>query len=144
MEKYLLELIELGGLPSGLSSKDFGSKSVTRNPAIASLLLRTNYIERIGTGINRIKKAVDGNVTFGYDSFFTVVFTREKQRKTSGKTSGKIISLIEEDAYITIPEMATKLKLTERSIQRNLRNLQLTKMLKRVGGAKGGHWEVLK
>jgi ATP-dependent DNA helicase RecG len=56
--------------------------SVVRNPVIASLLNRADYIEQIGTGINRIKNAVkehgQGNVEFYYNNFFIVTFTRTK------------------------------------------------------------------
>ncbi|MCM1566412.1 MAG: putative DNA binding domain-containing protein, partial [Dehalobacter sp.] len=52
-----VEISNPGGLPSGLKPSDFGRKSVARNPLIASLLNRINYIEKIGTGINRIKQA---------------------------------------------------------------------------------------
>ena len=72
-----------GGLPSGLDSKEFGTKSVVRNPIIASLLNRADYIEQIGTGINRIKNAVkehgQGSVEFYYNNFFVVTFTRTKK-----------------------------------------------------------------
>ncbi|MGM0656855.1 MAG: Fic family protein [Thermodesulfobacteriota bacterium] len=43
------------GLPSGLSPEEFGTKSVARNPRIASLLHRIDYIEKVGTGIKRIR-----------------------------------------------------------------------------------------
>ncbi|MEJ1356498.1 MAG: hypothetical protein RPU52_14365 [Candidatus Sedimenticola sp. (ex Thyasira tokunagai)] len=32
-------------MPKGLKSEEFGTRSVCRNPLIASLLLRCNYIE---------------------------------------------------------------------------------------------------
>ena len=64
------------------------------------------------------------------------------KEKTSGKTSGKIIELILQKASITIPEMASKIGITERSIERNIRKLQAEGKLKRIGPAKGGHWLV--
>lgn len=74
-----------GGLPPGLPAKKFGKESVSvqRNPIIADLLLRANYIEKVGTGIQRIKKSVDelgkGKVKFSYDEhWFFVVFTRNQ------------------------------------------------------------------
>jgi ATP-dependent DNA helicase RecG len=63
--------------------------------------------------------------------------------KTSGKMSGKILALIKENRYITIPELSEKIGVTERTIERNLQKLQDEHFLKRVGGAKGGHWEVI-
>ncbi|MEJ1364488.1 MAG: ATP-binding protein [Candidatus Sedimenticola sp. (ex Thyasira tokunagai)] len=45
-------------MPKGLKSEEFGTRSVCRNPLIASLLLRCNYIEKLGTGIGRIRSAL--------------------------------------------------------------------------------------
>ena len=64
------------------------------------------------------------------------------KEKTSGKTSEKIIELILQNASITIPEMTSKIGITERSIERNIRKLQAEDKLKRIGPAKGGHWVV--
>ncbi len=50
-----------GGLPGGLKPQDFGKKSVARNQIIASLLHRVNFIEKVGTGISRIRQAVSEN-----------------------------------------------------------------------------------
>jgi ATP-dependent DNA helicase RecG len=70
--------------------------------------------------------------------------TGEKgSRKTSGKTSGKIIELIKENEFITIPEIAERIGITERSVERNIQNLQKERIICRVGPAKGGHWEVV-
>ncbi|MFH0923979.1 MAG: ATP-binding protein [Candidatus Falkowbacteria bacterium] len=55
--------------------KDFGRKSELRNRLIADLLSRTIYVEKAGTGIERIKNAClsNGNkvdFTFREDDFF--------------------------------------------------------------------------
>lgn len=62
--------------------------------------------------------------------------------KTSGKTSGKILHHMQENSRVTIPELATALGITERSVERNIHKLQREGMIRRVGPAKGGHWEV--
>lgn len=51
-------ITSFGGLPAGLNEAEFGVRSVLRNPLIADLLQRANYIEKAGTGIQRIKDAV--------------------------------------------------------------------------------------
>jgi ATP-dependent DNA helicase RecG len=43
---------------------------------------------------------------------------------------------------ITIPELPQLIGVSERSVERNIKNLQEEK-LKRVGPDKGGHWEVI-
>lgn len=48
-----------------------------------------------------------------------------------------------EKAEITIRELASIVGVSDRSIERNLRNLQKGNLLKRIGGDKGGRWEVV-
>lgn len=50
---------------------------------------------------------------------------------------------MQRDALITIPELAAEIGVTERSIERNIQKLQEDGRLRRVGPARGGHWEVL-
>ena len=45
-----IEITNPGGLVKGLKPEDFGKKSVLRNPNIANLLHRIEYIEKMGTG----------------------------------------------------------------------------------------------
>jgi len=63
---------------------------------------------------------------------------------TSGKTSGKIIDALNKNCFMTIPELAHIICISSRSIERNLHKLQKDGRLRRIGAAKGGHWEVLK
>jgi len=61
----------------------FGTRSVSRNPIISSLFHRAGYIEKMGTGISRIKNALKeaGNPgpIFEFDSFFTTIFQRDME-----------------------------------------------------------------
>ena len=49
-----IEVSNPGGLPPGLTREELGKRSVRRNPLIADLLHRINYIEKAGTGIGRM------------------------------------------------------------------------------------------
>ncbi|MCD6311804.1 MAG: putative DNA binding domain-containing protein, partial [Elusimicrobia bacterium] len=49
-------ITNFGGLPKGLKRSDFGKKSVLRNPNVANLLNKCKYIEKMGTGIRKIRK----------------------------------------------------------------------------------------
>ena len=70
--------------------------------------------------------------------------TRQQEtEKTSGKTSGKIINAIRQNGHITIPELTQQIGITQRSIERNIQKLQAENKLRRIGAAKGGHWEVV-
>ena len=77
-----VEITNPGGVPKGITRENFGTTSVTRNPIIASLLHRADYIERMGTGINRMttemeKAGLNKPIfqTEGY--FFKVTFKRD-------------------------------------------------------------------
>lgn len=68
--------------------------------------------------------------------------TSGKRRESVGKASGKILEICQEKPSVTIPELAELIGITERSVQRNIQNLQRDGLLRRIGGRKEGHWEV--
>lgn len=69
---------------------------------------------------------------------------RGKRRgKCREKTSGEIIDAIRQNGHITIAELAQQIGITQRSIERNIQKLQAERKLRRIGAAKGGHWEVV-
>ncbi len=146
-----VEITSPGGLPKGLNPKEFGMRSVLRNPNIANLFQRIHYIEKMGTGIRRIEKMIKEAglppVRYRWDEFVTVAFPLEGEKtsgKVSGKTSGKIVENISANPAITIPELAEIIGVSERTIERHLQKLQRDGLLKRVGPDKGGHWIVVK
>ena len=54
-----LEVSSPGGLPTGISEKEYlnGQISQLRNPILANIFFRLKYIEMFGTGIRRINKS---------------------------------------------------------------------------------------
>jgi ATP-dependent DNA helicase RecG len=75
-----LEVSSPGGLPSGMALEDLGKKSLARNPIIADVLSRTPYMEKLGTGINRIADALTdaklNKAIYQSSGFFTVTLQR--------------------------------------------------------------------
>ena len=63
--------------------------------------------------------------------------------KTSDKSSEKILVLIESDPIISAKEIAEKLGITSRSVEKHIKNLRDKGILRRVGPDKGGHWEIV-
>jgi ATP-dependent DNA helicase RecG len=152
-----VEIYNPGGLPKGLKAEEFGTRSVCRNPLIASLLLRCHYIEKLGTGIDRIRSALTlancPDIDVRFNTLFSLKFQRPFHLKTSEKTSEKtlktlktadeILRLINNNKLVTIAEMARITGVTTRSIERNLESLQTQNKIKRIGSAKGGHWQII-
>ena len=144
-----IEITNFGGLVKGLKPEDFGKKSVLRNPNIANLLHRAGYIEKMGTGINKMKNLISEAglppIKFEFDNFFTVTFERPKTReKTRVKTREKTIDLIKNNPKITSAELAEILEITVKGVEWNIKKLKEKGIIKRIGPAKGGYWEVIK
>ena len=53
-----------GGLPPGLTAEQYlyGQISVLRNPVLAEVFLKLDYIEKFGTGIARIRRAYQASI----------------------------------------------------------------------------------
>jgi len=145
-----VEISNPGGLVSGLSEKDFGKVSLPRNPLLMDLMLRVNKVERIGSGIQRIRDAMKKyslKVEFNKTKFFTVVFKRKRlilkgSEKGSEKSSEKILRLMKENNKITIEELSKEMELSTRAIEKSIAKLKEKGLIKRIGGAKGGYWEI--
>lgn len=84
-----------------------------------------------------VKTSVEASVKTGEK-------TPGKHRESVGKASGKILDACGANPVITIPEIAAQIGITERSIERNIHKLKADGFLRRIGGRKEGHWEVLK
>ena len=69
--------------------------------------------------------------------------TTEKNYKTTEKTTEKIIRLMRENPHITNKELADACGITEDGVYWNTKKLRKNNVIRRVGGDKGGHWEVL-
>ncbi len=137
-----LEITNPGGLPKGLKEEDFGKRTLARNPLIAALLHRAGYIEKLGTGIPRIKQimleAGLPEAEFKFDSFFTVILLRQSS-PTTPHLFGELtvpheqlerMKFLLQQLFITnkleVAAAAKKLDTTERTIQRDLLALNKT------------------
>lgn len=64
---------------------------------------------------------------------------------TQLKTIDKILELIKTDPQVTAPMIAKALGISTRGVEKNLRQLRESGIIKRVGSPTiGGHWEILK
>ena len=147
-----IEITNPGGLVAGLKIEDFGSKSISRNPLLLSILSKTEYVEKIGTGIRRIREALKNRELkepqFDFDRFFTITFFRIE---TPQKTPQKVVTRLEQDILneikkkhsITRNQIANNLKISPETVKEYLAKLKQKDILRRIGPDKGGYWEVL-
>ena len=148
--KDRLEIRNPGLLYGGLTIERIKKEEVSerRNELLAELFHQIHFVEKWGRGISLIlSKEPDADfkevgrqfiVTFKRKA--TIPKTREKARE---KTREKIISLIKENPRITTQELADKTGLSPKGVEWNLKKLKDETTLKRVGGRKEGHWEIV-
>lgn len=133
--------------------------SIPYNPDIASTFFRAGMIEAWGRGTIKILDECKAKglpePIFKYDTpGFWIIFNKttdnqginsntESSVKGSVKSSVKILDLIKENNRITIPELADNIKISTRAIEKQIEKLKNENKLKRVGGRKHGHWEII-
>lgn len=134
-----LEIENPGGLFHGLRLDEFGKRSIRRNRLIADLLHRAKYIERVGSGVDRIKKSLaeNGNPPFEVvtSNFFNIQFypIRFKNGKTLSHRQGKIIEYLKQQELLSKSEIATRLNLSNDTTIRELNELIKESLIIREG-----------
>jgi ATP-dependent DNA helicase RecG len=156
-----VDITSPGGVPSGITPENFGKRSITRNPIIANLLHRIDYIEKMGTGINRMRLAAEeagvAEPEFSYDTFFTVTFKRTPlpepvasvkegftEKFTEKFTEGEqeLLKVVAKNPGLTTTEMAAILNISRQTVSKRIRVLREKGALTRVGSDTKGHWKV--
>lgn len=148
-----VEIENPGGLPDGITKRDFGKSSVRRNPIIADLFHRMGKVERMGSGIERMRELMREaglkEPVFEMDAFFRVIFYRDPRyslkagKDITRKTTRKIIEAIAKKSDITQKELAELIGITDDGIKYHITRLRKKGILKRIGPDKGGHWEIV-
>ena len=133
------------------------ARPTLRNPLIAGAFHRTGAVEVWGRGTTRViaeceRHGITPPVFEERQGFAIVTFRAPivpmaeagAAQAIVQKTSEKILAIVTLHPEVTIAELAERIGVAARSIERNLKNLHLQGRLKRVGPDRGGHWEVVK
>ena len=102
---------------------------------------RTTLKLKIETKINEIENNRDKTVIKESDGKATVNDGKATVKGSLNGTQKQIMTLISENAKITIDEMASAIGITKRNIEKNIKILKGAGILLRIGGKKEGHWE---
>ncbi|MCK5025965.1 MAG: putative DNA binding domain-containing protein [Nanoarchaeota archaeon] len=149
-----------GGLLPSFPKEDFGKLSWPRNRLLADLISKTYLMEKVGTGIKRIKSLCAKNnnavdLRYRKTHFFVEMKSpsSDEERlgenqiknypKSSEKTSEEIMNIMKKDSNISAKEIAKILGKTPRAIEMQIARLKEIGRIKRIGPDKGGHWEVI-
>ena len=162
-----IEFFNPGKLPNGLTINKLISNdyiSTPKNKLIANLFKEMGWIEKYGSGIQRILqsfkaaqlptphfeeiaggirvtvfgKSVVDNVTVGVvDSVVDSVVGSVVDNEL------KVLNLLKDNQKLSAKDLAKIIDLSPRTIQRHIRSLRTKKLIKRIGSDKSGYWEII-
>jgi ATP-dependent DNA helicase RecG len=144
-----IEIISPGHLPNNLTvEKILAGNSNIRNPILVSYVAK-GLLPYYGLG-SGIKRALDAwpQVDFIDDRdgcLFTATVHRkavEGSEKSSEKSSEKILIMLKAEPGLTAKEIAKRLEISSRAVEKQIAKLRKEGLLRRIGPAKGGYWEV--
>lgn len=159
-----MEIYSPGGMADGLDIQDrdpLTVPSTRRNPVLADIFNRLGYMERKGSGFDKIISSYEFQVNFVEEKkprfysdrtqFRTIMPNLNYSDVPQGVGQGvgqdvgqdlasQIIEMITVDSKISKKKMAEKLNLSEKTIEREMKKMPNVKY---VGSGYSGHWEIV-
>lgn len=160
-----MEIYSPGGMPDGslIQERDpLSVPSTRRNPVLADVFNRLGYMERKGSGFEKIISGYEFQVNYSEEkkpSFhsdryqFTVIMPNLNYGVENIDISdvnsdvnlwSQIKETINENPKVTQRELVGKLGVSFRQIQQNMAEMVSAGEILRIGSNRSGHWEVLK
>lgn len=165
--KNRVEIRSKGLLYGGLTIEQIKTEMVSerRNELIAEIFHEIHWIEKWGRGISLILSMEPDADFKEVGTQFIVTFKRkyleeskekdgemvgEKEAKREAKreveklteTQKLMLNLVKENKYVSKKEMSEIIGIRTSSIDKNIQTLKKKGFLRRVGPARGGHWEI--
>jgi ATP-dependent DNA helicase RecG len=153
-----VDVVSPGGVCKGITRENFGTVTITRNPIIASMFFRIDYIEQMGTGIGRMRDAArKANVAepaFEFDGFFKVTFKRHAADASIGHQSvgnrslsvaasdrkHAVIDYLNEHGQAKVVDFVTIIGLSDGRVRALLRDMVSDGTIEKVGDKRYAHY----
>lgn len=159
-----IEILSHGGLPRGMSEKQFYEGiSKPRNATLMRIFLTMGLTEHTGHGIPTIISKYGKDVFEIDDNYIRCVIPFEQSvmseyNKNVGinvginvglndrltKTEKAILTYLIENNDYTADELASRIHVTRRTIERSISGLQKKGKIERIGSKRNGKWSVIK
>lgn len=151
-----VEISNPGGLVHSIAREDFGKKSLSRNPLIFGLFQRMDFVEKVGSGITRIRDEMQNAglpaPVFSLEGIFTAKFYRpvdfEKFMSTHwepfiNNIQCVILREIHRNNNISKRELGEIVNLSKTGIDNHIARLKELGILEREGSDRGGNWKII-
>jgi len=149
-----LTITSYGGLPAGLSRENFfRCRSMPRNRELMRVFKDVGLVEQLGSGMGRILEAYNSSiftfegefliVTFPFAEGFTVPNGTVNGTVNGVETKSQILMCVMQNPDYSLDTIAEKTGYSRRTVVRQMKLLQETGTIKRVGSPKTGYWEII-
>lgn len=158
-----LEILNAGGLYGNARPENFPSVNDYRNPLVASAMKMLGYVNMFNRGVGQVQTDLkeNGNQPAEFNVNLITVFkvdvkvSQSYTNEIGGKVGGdealiemtdiqkSIIDLIGADASISIDQMAVKMAVKKRTLEREIANMKQKGYISRTGSPRSGKWEVI-
>lgn len=160
-----MEIYSPGGMPDGsvIQERDpLSVPSTRRNPVLADVFNRLGYMERKGSGFEKIISGYEFQVNYSKEKKpfflsdryqFTVIMPNLNYGvenidisdvKSDVNLWNQIKKAIGENPKVTQRELVSKLGVSFRQIQQNMAEMVSVGEISRIGSNRSGYWKVLK
>ncbi len=144
-----------GGIQEGVTQQEFlEGFSNPRNPELMRIFRDLNFVEQLGTGIQRVLKIYPKDIFEFYPNHIRVTINFELnifEKETDfiipselNEIQSSIMKLIKDNPNITQSQLSVLLGVTIKTISRNFQFLINNNYIKRVGANKNGYWIIVK
>lgn len=122
-----------------------------RNPLISRVLTEMELVRELNEGVPRIFEEMkaaglpEPKIVETTANVTVVLYngkTAANNAQTTENATEKIIRILKERPYATAGQLAEELGLTIDGVDYNIRKLKKQDRIVRIGGDKGGHWEI--
>lgn len=143
-----MEIENPGGLLGGLTIEELGERSVRRNRTIADLLYRAGFVEKIGSGIQRMQQALSENnnppLSISTTNYFVVRFyprVRTAKDVSLSARQALILQTFQNRAFFTISDVAGIIGASADTALREMRELLKLQVIEKEGIGKSTRYK---
>jgi len=147
------------GLVKGIPLEEFGITSMSRNPLIQGLFHRAHLVEKIGSGIGRMRSGMREHgleePEMSWNGFFRITFRRPEGAEEGREPSDypvsddrtvlrieKVLELIADGTIVRRPDIETIFEISQRTAHRDLAQLVKKGFIIFEGPPKSGKYVV--
>lgn len=145
MSRLIMNMIQYeGGVIPSIVKKENRAEYIqslsqsqdAEDPAVFIAFMMNHHIENLKQQISEYKESMESE-------FLESGQKNKGGQKKWSETTQKVYELIKSNPNISRQQLCNELEINPSAVQKHIEKLKAANVIKRHGGAKGGHWEIL-